>query len=57
VFEDFNAFDANELRASAGLSFKWQAPVGPIVINIARPLRSKDGDRTETIQFNFGQTF
>lgn len=57
VFSDFNAFDANELRASTGLSFKWQAPVGPIVINLVAPLRKKDGDRTETIQFSFGNQF
>lgn len=57
VFEDFDAFETGELRASAGLSFKWQAPVGPIVINLARPLRDKEGDRTETIQFSFGQQF
>ncbi len=57
VFEDFNAFDAGELRASAGLSFKWQAPVGPIVINLSTPIKSDDRDRTETIQFSFGNQF
>ncbi len=57
VFEDFDAFDTDELRASAGLSFKWQAPVGPIVINISAPLKDKEGDRTETIQFSFGNQF
>ncbi len=57
VFEDFSAFDTGELRASAGLSFKWQAPVGPIVINLSTPLKSKDDDRTETIQFSFGNQF
>ena len=57
VFADFDAFETGELRASAGLSFKWQAPVGPIVLNIATPLKSKDGDRTETLQFAFGSAF
>jgi outer membrane protein insertion porin family len=57
VFEDIDAFEADELRASAGLSFKWQAPVGPIIINVAVPLIEKDGDRTETIQFAFGSAF
>lgn len=57
VFRDFDAFDADELRASAGLSLKWQAPVGPIVINIATPIKKQDGDRTEGIQFSFGQQF
>ncbi len=57
VFKDYNSWSAKELRASTGLSFRWRAPVGPIVISIAKPLRSKDGDDTETIQFSFGPQF
>ncbi len=57
VFEDFDAFDTGELRASAGLSFKWQAPVGPIIINLSTPIKKGDNDRTETIQFSFGNQF
>ncbi|MGE3104246.1 MAG: outer membrane protein assembly factor BamA [Lysobacterales bacterium] len=57
VFESVNSFDVNELRASTGLSFKWQAPVGPIVISLVKPVIKKSGDRTETIQFTFGQQF
>lgn len=57
VFADFDAFETDELRASAGLSFKWQAPVGPIIINLARPLKKQEGDRTESIQFSFGNQF
>lgn len=57
VFKDYNAFEASELRASVGLSFQWRAPVGPIVINFARPIRKKPGDDTEAIQFTFGNTF
>ena len=57
VFESFDAFKSNDLRASAGLSLKWQAPVGPIIINLVRPIKKQDGDRTEGIQFSFGQQF
>jgi outer membrane protein insertion porin family len=57
VFADYDAWDAKELRASTGLSLQWQAPVGPIIINVARPVRKKPGDRTETIQFAFGDFF
>ena len=53
----YNSFSVGELRASAGLSFQWRAPVGPIVINFAKPLRTKPGDNTELIQFTFGNTF
>lgn len=55
VFQDFDAFDINELRASTGLSFQWRAPIGPITISISTPLNKKPGDETETIQFSFGQ--
>ncbi len=57
VFKNFDAYKTSELRASTGLSFQWQAPVGPIVVNISRPLRKKPGDETETIQFMFGPQF
>ena len=57
VYESWDKFDANLFRASAGLSITWQAPVGPIVMNFAYPLREFEGDRTETIQFSFGTTF
>jgi outer membrane protein insertion porin family len=57
VYENISAFDASLLRASAGLSVTWQAPVGPIIMNFAFPLIEKQGDRTETIQFSFGTTF
>ncbi|MBO9662933.1 outer membrane protein assembly factor BamA [Dokdonella sp.] len=50
-------FSKDQLRASVGLSFQWRAPVGPIVINLARPIKKKEGDDTEVIQFTFGNTF
>jgi outer membrane protein insertion porin family len=57
VYRDIDAFDANLFRASAGLSVTWQAPVGPIIMNFAYPLKEFKGDQTETIQFSFGTTF
>ncbi|MGV6851305.1 MAG: outer membrane protein assembly factor BamA [bacterium] len=54
VFTDYSAFKASELRASAGLTVRWQAPVGPIEISFAKPFNNQDGDRTETLQFSFG---
>ena len=53
----YNSWNVGQLRASTGLSFQWRAPVGPIVINLAKPLRKKPGDDTEVIQFTFGNTF
>ncbi|WP_240623966.1 outer membrane protein assembly factor BamA [Ahniella affigens] len=57
VWKEPREFGRGDLRASAGLSFKWQAPVGPIIINFAVPLKKEDGDRTESIQFSFGSQF
>ena len=53
----YNSWSASQLRASVGVSFQWRAPVGPIVINFAKPIRKKSGDETEMIQFTFGNTF
>src|SRR5690606_12136967 len=39
VFRDVDAFDAGELRSAAGISLMWRAPVGPISISYAFPLR------------------
>ncbi|QOC22999.1 outer membrane protein assembly factor BamA [Wenzhouxiangella sp. AB-CW3] len=57
VYRDFDDFDADRLRASTGLSLSWQAPVGPIIINVATPLKQRDGDDTQVLQFAFGRTF
>jgi len=59
VYKDYQSFDAKELRASTGLSLQWQAPIGPLIISLAVPLRSKAADRhyEERIQFTFGSQF
>jgi len=57
VYSTPSAFDASELRASAGISLQWQAPVGPISISYSLPLRSEEGDKIERLQFSFGQQF
>lgn len=57
VFADTASFSVSEFRASAGISLKWQAPVGPIIINFSQPLRKQDDDRVERLQFSFGTQF
>ena len=39
VYRNWDSFDSDLLRASAGISLTWQAPVGPIIINLAKPIR------------------
>ena len=57
VFADVDAFDAGELRASAGVALMWRSPMGPISISYAQPLRKKDIDEIERLQFTFGGSF
>ena len=57
VYRDLDDFDADRLRASTGVSLTWQAPVGPIIINLATPIKKRDGDDTQALQFSFGTTF
>lgn len=57
VFNGTDNFDAKELRASAGVALLWRAPVGPISISYAFPLRKEDGDEIERLQFTFGGGF
>jgi outer membrane protein insertion porin family len=57
VYENIKAFEVDKLRASAGISVTWEAPIGPIVISYAFPFNDRPGDRTEDLQFSFGTTF
>jgi outer membrane protein insertion porin family len=59
AYKNYQSFKASDLRASAGISLHWQAPIGPLIINFATPIRSKPEDRhyEERIQFTFGSQF
>ncbi len=54
---DNEGFSWDAIRVSTGISLHWQAPVGPIIINVGTPIIKKPGDISEILQFNFGQTF
>ena len=57
VFKNVDAVQASELRVSAGVALMWRAPVGPISISYAMPLRKGDDDDIERLQFTFGGAF
>ncbi|MBA2238986.1 MAG: outer membrane protein assembly factor BamA [Lysobacter sp.] len=57
VFADVDAFDAGELRASAGVALMWRSPMGPISISYALPVKKEDIDDIERLQFTFGGSF
>lgn len=58
VYVDEQAFDAGELRTSAGVGFQWLTPIlGMMKFALATPLNEEPGDDTETFSFTFGATF
>ncbi|MDE2308417.1 MAG: outer membrane protein assembly factor BamA [Xanthomonadaceae bacterium] len=59
AYKDYQSFDAKTLRASAGVSLHWQAPIGPLIISLAMPFRTQPSDShfEERIQFTFGSQF
>jgi outer membrane protein insertion porin family len=57
VYEDYNNFDAGELRYSVGLAGLWLSPLGPISISLGFPLNDKDGDDVQNFQFTVGTFF
>ncbi|QIL20265.1 outer membrane protein assembly factor BamA [Thermomonas sp. HDW16] len=54
VYDGWGNFSASELRASTGIALLWRSPMGPLSISYAIPLRKKDGDQIERLQFTFG---
>ncbi|MCW8807293.1 MAG: outer membrane protein assembly factor BamA [Rhodanobacter sp.] len=59
AYKDYQSFNASTLRVSTGLSLHWQAPIGPLIISLALPIRTQanDGHYEERIQFTFGSQF
>ena len=59
AYQNIQSFNASTLRASAGISLHWQAPIGPLIISLAVPFRTQPSDShyEERIQFTFGSTF
>lgn len=45
------------LRVSAGVSFNWQSPFGPVRVDIGQALLKEDYDKTEVIRFSAGTRF
>jgi outer membrane protein insertion porin family len=57
VFEDYDSFDAGELRYSVGLAGLWLSPLGPISISFGLPLNDEDDDDVQNFQFTVGTFF
>ncbi len=51
------SYDFSETRASAGVSFRWISPIGPLRISYANAFRAQTGDKKQAFQFTFGSQF
>ncbi|MFQ5760738.1 MAG: outer membrane protein assembly factor BamA, partial [Acidiferrobacterales bacterium] len=52
-----NVTDVASVRASVGVGFSWRSPVGPVSIDLAKPILKEDFDDLELVRFNFGTRF
>ncbi len=57
VYGESDSINSEYLRYSAGVGVTWVSPFGPLKVVLAKPLNEKDGDNTQTLQFQMGQQF
>ena len=57
VFEDFEDFDADELRYSVGLAGLWLSPMGPLSVSLGYPINDESDDEVQNFQFTIGTFF
>ncbi len=46
-----------DMRAAVGIGVSWISPIGPLKFSIAKPIRTRPGDQTQTFQFTVGTAF
>lgn len=57
IYGRYSKLSFTDMRFSSGVSLSWFSPIGPLKFSLAKPLNQKEGDRTESFQFQMGTMF
>lgn len=57
VYANNQSISLDELRYSTGVGISWFSPFGPLKLVFAKALNKKEGDQTQTMQFQLGSQF
>ena len=57
VYGASEGINIDDMRSSYGIGVSWISPVGPLRLAFAKPIRSFEGDRIQTLQFQIGTSF
>lgn len=57
VAEAGSSISFSDLRYSTGVGLNWLSPIGPLKLSVAVPLRKKEGDNLQRLQFQVGTGF
>jgi outer membrane protein insertion porin family len=57
VYDSVCLADSSAIRASAGVSLIWNSPLGPLRLDIARPLKKETYDQEQLIRFGASTRF
>ena len=57
VYANNQSISLGDLRYSTGVGISWFSPFGPLKLVFAKALNKKEGDQTQTLQFQLGSQF
>jgi outer membrane protein insertion porin family len=49
--------DKSSTRLAAGVGLSWRSPLGPLRVNLAKPLIKESFDKIQQFRFSFGTRF
>lgn len=52
-----NLVDSSSLRLAAGLGLSWRSPMGPVRVDLSKPILKEDYDVDQVFRFSFGTQF